>query len=98
MPLEEFYSGDETWQRYAALHIATPLSGDSSVGDLAKQQRIETAPKLELLQVAISLMGRERAGEWIMSRVPALDNLTPRECMEDSALVNRLRECLMRFP
>ena len=36
--------------------------------------------------------------EWINSKIPALDNLTPLECMENNELTLRLKVCLMRFP
>jgi len=35
---------------------------------------------------------------WINEKIPALDNLTPKECLANSKLKNRLKECLMRMP
>ena len=36
--------------------------------------------------------------KWINEKIPALDNLTPKECLINSNLKNRLKECLMRMP
>ena len=35
---------------------------------------------------------------WIIQKIPALDNLTPKECLSEPKLKNRLKECLMRMP
>lgn len=35
--------------------------------------------------------------EWIDTKIPALNNLTPKECLNDSLLMNRLKSMLMRM-
>ncbi len=36
--------------------------------------------------------------EWINKKIPALDNLTPVECLTAPLLLKRLKEGLMRMP
>lgn len=40
----------------------------------------------------------DRALEWLDSIVPALDGLSPRECLKTKKLRRRLKECLWRMP
>ncbi len=36
--------------------------------------------------------------EWINNNIPALENLTPKNCIESDVLLRRLKCCLTRIP
>ena len=51
---------------------------------------------IRLSNVIFQAVGVESI-EWIDKKIPALDNLSPKECLSDKQLKNRLKECLMRM-
>jgi hypothetical protein len=101
MPLEEHYSGDKAWAKFLSLHETQPMSGEkfraesfSTLGELSDHA-------IGVLTVAVSLDGLERTRDWLVREIPALDGLTPLQCISQDAsreLRMRIRECLMRSP
>ncbi len=101
MPLEEHYSGDDAWAKFLSVHETQPMSGEkfqpesfSALGELSEHA-------ISVLTVAVSLHGIERTRGWLVRDIPALDGLTPLQCISQDAsreLQMRIRECLMRFP
>ncbi|WP_396332789.1 hypothetical protein [Burkholderia anthina] len=89
--LEQYYPGDASWQRFVKVF-------DKSK---SKQEVLALAQSLngdvELATVIYEVVGPGYDG-WIHEKVPALDDLTPVECICDPALTKRLRTVLMRFP
>lgn len=91
MPLEQYYSGDSALNDFVDVHrremkaTATP---SSLIDNLSGQEDLAT--------VIASLVPDPEA--WIHRPVPALDGLSPLECLDTSSGVTRLRVCLMRFP
>jgi len=51
-------------------------------------------------ELAIVIWGefKESAFNWITKKIPALDNISPMDCLNDENLINRLKVCLLRMP
>jgi hypothetical protein len=91
MPLEDHYSGDPAWKNFVACHrneLTDAVPSPDLVAALAGHEDIAI--------VIASVVGDAPA--WIRRPVPALGGLTAIECVATREKVNRLRECLMRFP
>jgi len=91
MPLVNYYSGDAAWKNLVAIHKREPL------GDAPKAELIEALGGCEDLATVIASITIEPT-EWIIKAVPALDGLTAIECIKTPKGMQRLRECLLRFP
>ncbi|MBN3822063.1 hypothetical protein G3O00_00320 [Burkholderia sp. Ac-20384] len=89
--LEQYYPGDASWQRFVAVFSQSR----------SKQEVLELAQSLDgdvdLATVIYEVVG-PGYNTWIRRKVPAMDDLTPIDCIRDPALMNRLRTTLMRFP
>ena len=91
MPLEDHYSGDSASKNLVAVH-RNELADSGPSPDLVAA----LAGNEDIAIVVESVVGD--AQEWIRRPVPALDGLTAIDCVATRERVNRLRECLMRFP
>ncbi|QVN23288.1 hypothetical protein [Burkholderia pyrrocinia] len=89
--LEQYYPGDTSWHRF--VDVFGQSKSKQAVQDLAQSLNGD----VELATVIYEVVGAGY-GEWIHQKVPALDHLTPVECICDPALTKRLRTALMRFP
>lgn len=89
--LEKYFPGDEKWQRFA--NMFDEFISKQEVQDLAK--KLNGDVKLAAVIYGSVGSGCER---WIASKVPALDDISPLECIGDPGLLNRLRTALMRMP
>ena len=90
--LEQYYKGDKAWEAYLENY---------------KEQWNKCEFKSELINslngnndIAIAIYGKFENGalSYINEKVPILDNITPKECLENSSLLNRLKEAIMRTP
>lgn len=90
--LENYYAGDEAWNDLEALALKQ-YKDVPEVQDISEK----LGGNLGLASVIYGTIGR-RGAEWLDRKVPALDDLRPLDCINDPALIKRLREALMRFP
>jgi hypothetical protein len=92
MPLEDFYAGDDVFHRFAMACAAEWGCCDQPDALLR-----ETGGDLDLAMALHYHLGGQALG-WLDQAVPALDDLTPRECLKTAAGRRRVRECLLRMP
>ncbi|MBW1294978.1 hypothetical protein [Aquimarina litoralis] len=89
--LEQYYDGDQNWLKFSELF--------NEIWENTKFQN----ELLELLNGKVDLArviyyhNRENSIIWLNTKVPALDNLTPIECLNNDLYINRLKVCLMRM-
>ncbi|PFH29817.1 MULTISPECIES: antitoxin Xre/MbcA/ParS toxin-binding domain-containing protein [Burkholderia] len=90
--LEQYYAGDDSWNAFSALF--------AKYQDLPEVQRLarDLDGQLDLACTIYWVAGPESARKWINSRVPALDDIRPVDCVGNPDGVKRLRVCLMRMP
>ena len=96
MPLEDHYSGDDAFRRFALV---------SDPGLDAQRAVWEGWPALvaacqgdTLLARAIYRIAGDQALAWLDSRPPVLDGMSGIECLNASGGQARLREAILRFP
>lgn len=90
--LENEYPGDADWQSTVALYEEDYLDDDAR--ELAKA----LGDHLDMAVILRGKRGLEEGLWWIGQNVPALDNITPLECLESPTLIKRLKTALMRMP
>lgn len=89
--LENYYSGDSAWMEFSEMF--DEFRDDPNVIELAKLFG-------DQIDLAVVIFGKVGPGykNWINSKIPALENISPTECVSDATLMKRLREMLMRMP
>jgi hypothetical protein len=92
MPLEDFYAGDGAFHHFAVA-CASAWAGCTCREALLR----EAGGDLDLAMALHYHLG-DRALDWLERAVPALDHLTPRQCLLTDAGQRRLKECLLRMP
>lgn len=90
--LEKYYAGDESWEKYVKLYEEDYL--DDNAHTLAKS----IGGHLDLAVVIYGKRGLKEGLWWLEQNVPALNNITPIDCLASPKLIRRLRETLMRMP
>lgn len=90
--LEEFFSGENSWNKFVEVFNAE--WGKCSF----KKQLITALGGHEDIAKVVYSSVEEKALEWINESVPALGNISPRECLVSERTVKRLKEMLMRMP
>lgn len=96
MPLEDFYSGDDAFDR-----LARARDADFDAAWQAWPQRpalIEACNQCALLAKVIYRVAGAHALEYMDARPPVLDGLSPRQCLESERHIRRLKEALLRSP
>lgn len=90
--LENYYPGDASWQKFAAL-FADEWSTCQFQNNLLSALNNDK-------EIAMVVYGSvwQNAPTWIDEPVPALNILTPRECMKTEEGQKRLKTMLMRMP
>ena len=98
MVLEDYYAGDEHWQRFVEVVKSNSISGeDFGAYDLTELGEFPE-DSTEILNVAIAYFGYNRVIHWLNTSIAALDGKTPAECISgDRKLKDRLKEYLMRL-
>lgn len=92
--LEQFWkeSDTESWQNFVS------LCDEFWIDSVMQTQLLtELSGDIEIAKV-INYHLLENALKWISTKVPALDDLTPLECMKTEILKKRLKTALLRFP
>lgn len=92
--LENYFSGDESWRMFVDLYRETWDACDFQT---------ELIEKLNMhIDIAIVIYGKmtqkNRILSWINTAIPALDELSPIDCLETEILLTRLKTMLMRMP
>jgi len=90
--LEKYYPGDDDWNEYV-IHF----NDDWNESDIQLRLLNKLGNQQDLAKVISGKVGAE-ALNWVSKNIPALDGLTPIECLADDALVKRLKTALMRMP
>jgi len=88
----EKYFNEDNWIKFSSL-FENKL--DETSERLALLEILESDTRLA--NVIFAVAGIESL-TWINQKIPALDNLTPKECLVNDKLKHRLKECLMRMP
>ncbi|WP_425077854.1 hypothetical protein [Psychroserpens sp. S379A] len=90
--LEKYFKGEKYWIEYSINF------GDSwNESEFQKELLSQLDNKIDLAKV-IYYHCAESSIKWINSKIPALDNIKPVECIKNDELIKRLKVCLMRFP
>lgn len=90
--LENYYKGDDAWKAFVMNFEQNWLKCDYQeelVRDLGGQEDIA---------VVIFATVNDKCRTWIHQPIPALDGLSPQECVKSQMLLKRLRTMLMRMP
>jgi hypothetical protein len=90
--LEQYFKGEESWNKYSSCFSSNWHNSDFETKLLGYLKN-----KIDFAQV-IYFHLQENSINWLNSKVPDLDNLTPMECINDKELINRLKVFLRRFP
>ena len=92
MPLEDHYAGDEDFHRFA-----TVCGAEWATCDCQAKLLENVGGDLDVA-MAIHYHFLERAIGVLSEKIPALDGLTPNECMKSENGRRRLKEFLWRIP
>lgn len=87
--LEKYYLGDDAWKNFYTLYENLPDT-------LHHNKLNELFNDITLVKVIEGKMGKT-AMDWIARKIPALDNLRPIDCIDNTALLKRLKTMLMRM-
>ena len=88
--LENFFLGEDEWNDFVGYH-----TGVWDQCDFQQDLLLQVENKLDLAQVIYSHIG-DYAITWMEEPVPALDGLTPVECLQ-AGREERLKSMLMRM-
>lgn len=89
--LEQFFPGETEWLRYAYLF---KNEWDKCI---IKNEILENLEGHKDIAMVMYGYGGETTLRWINQKIPSLDNLSPKECLNDSLLLKRLKSMLMRM-
>ena len=92
MALEDYYSGDEAFARFAK--AVAPEWARCAF----QEQLVQAVHGDRDLAVAIWYHLGERALAWMEQTEPPLEGWTPAQCLQTEAGTRRLKECLLRMP
>ena len=89
--LEQYHKGDDAWHTFCELH-------SRRWDECSFQTRLvaELSGNDSMAKVIYSIIGKSTL-EWINAKIPALDGLTPKQCIQKN-LSKRLECMLMRMP
>lgn len=90
--LEEVYPGDAAWQHFAAV-----FAGEWHKCAFKEELVFQLSGNEDIAMVIYASIG-DNAMAWLSHPVPALDQLSPFECMQNPRLIQRLKCMLMRMP
>ncbi|MBA6157373.1 hypothetical protein H3Z83_12720 [Tenacibaculum sp. S7007] len=89
--LEQYYKGQKSWEIFIEVFDYNWKNSEFQKTLLSKlDNRIDLAKAIDYIIGETSL-------SWLNKNIPALDNLTPLECLKSEKLINRLKVCLMRM-
>ena len=89
--LEQYFKGQKKWKEYSSIF------GDDWIdSDYQKLLLFKLDNRIDLAKV-IYYHIRETSLDWLNKKIPALDELTPLQCLESEKTIDRLKACLMRM-
>ena len=88
--LEQYYLGDDEWEQFISYYIN--ISNTSHTLQLASSLNGD----ITLAKTIEGIVGNTSL-DWIKRKIPALDNISPIECLNNKNLLMRLRSMLMRM-
>lgn len=91
--LEQYYSGDKNWKNFVAIakqNTEFPLN--------MKRELLEIFTDDQDIAFVVYYRMLDDSLNWIKRKIPALDHLTPLECLKSPELIKRVKEVLMRMP
>ncbi|MSU77878.1 MAG: DUF2384 domain-containing protein [Gemmataceae bacterium] len=92
MPLEDYYAGDDGFHQFA-------IVCESEWRMCPNQAQLLSAVEGDLdIAMACHLHLGDQVFDWLVSAVPALDGLSPSQCLKSEKGRRRLKECLWRMP
>ncbi len=89
--MENYYPGDNEWSKYVNFYTEY---NDGNVYRLLKLLNNH----LDMAIVIYGYFGMEESLRWVTYKIPVLNNLRPIDCLENEALLKRLKTALMRLP
>jgi len=92
LKLEQYYCGDDAWEKFASYYGENPDSPVTSELIKALNGDVLLAKTIEWL-----MGGGEYPLLWIKIKNPGLDDLRPIDCLYDNNYLRRLRVLLMRM-
>jgi hypothetical protein len=92
--LEEHYDGDEAWNNFVSYYTNIQSNLDQ---DTFRQLKRSMSNKEDFAVVIAGLFEKENVFTWIKSKPPALEGVSPIECLQQDHLIKRLRVVLMRI-
>lgn len=87
--LEKYYPGDDPWKKFVEIHKNDEEVPQKLVSNLNGH--------VDLAFVIFTKMG-DQSLVWINTQLPALDGITPKNCLHQFSLIKRLKTMLMRMP
>jgi hypothetical protein len=90
--LEKYYQGDDYWRRFAET-----FSANWERCNFKNELLVALRGHEDLAKVVFAAVG-DSALTWINNPIPALDGLSPQECLRSEVLLKRLQVMLTRFP
>jgi hypothetical protein len=90
--LEDFFSGEGSWNKFVEA-----FNGEWEKCPFKNKLISALGGHEDIAKVVYSSV-KEKSLEWINESVPALGNISPRECLVSERTVKRLKEMLMRMP
>ena len=89
--LEQYYKGQSSWDKFIEV-----FDNNWKDSEFQKDLLSKVDNRIDLAKVIDYHFG-ETSLNWLDKNIPALDNLTPLECLKSDNLINRLKVCLMRM-
>ena len=86
----EKYFEEESWNQFSSLF-------KNNNEAIVKMLAVNLDNNIILAIVIFGIFEKDSL-KWITQKIPALNYLSPKECMAESKLKNRLKVCLMRMP
>ena len=88
--LEKYFT-DDNWNEFSNIFNLSYIVGKE---EILLREKISNNDKMST--IIYQIHGSESLN-WIYSKVPALDNLRPIDCITNDNLKKRLKVCLMRM-
>ena len=89
--LEQYYNGQKSW-----LEFSSNFNDEWKSSEFQKSLLNKLNNQIDIARVIYFHIG-ENSLEWLNKKIPALNNLTPLECLKTEKTTNRLKVCLMRM-
>jgi hypothetical protein len=90
--LTSLFCGETSWQRFVSL---VSKNWESFA---AKEKLIEEVNGNEDIAKVIAFRVGNNFMDWMNREIPALENMTPRWCIQHPENINGLKELLLRMP